>query len=244
VTDAAVRSTTPAPLSFNAWLRWELIRRLLPNGGRFLEVGCGQGGLAVLLTQQFDYTGYEPDPESFRVARQRIGGRGKVVNEFLPEEPDQVFDVVGAFEVLEHIEDDRAALEEWRRWLAPHGHLLLSVPSHQDRFGPADVAVGHYRRYERDDLRRLLTSVGFDGVTVLSYGFPAGFALEWARNRALTPDADLPLEERTARSGRVLQPVARPWVTQLATAPFRWMQLPMRRTDIGTGYVASGRSSA
>jgi SAM-dependent methyltransferase len=241
VTDTAKRLTPVAPLSYNAWLRWELIRRLLPAGGRFLEVGCGQGGLAVRLSQRFDYTGYEPDLASFQVAHQRLAGGGKVFNSFLPAEPDGAFDVVGAFEVLEHIENDRAAIEAWRRWLDSGGLLLLSVPSHQDRFGPADVAVGHYRRYERDQLRGMLGSVGFEEVTVLSYGFPFGFALEWVRNRALAPDADLPFEERTARSGRVLQPVARPWVTQLATAPFRWMQLPMRRTDIGTGYVVSAR---
>jgi SAM-dependent methyltransferase len=167
-----------------------------------------------------------------------------VFNAFMPTEPDDMFDVVGAFEVLEHIADDRTALEAWRRWLGPDGLLLLSVPSHESRFGPSDVAVGHHRRYERDALRGLLLSAGFEDVVVFSYGFPIGFALEWARNRVLMPDTDLPLEERTARSGRVLQPVAHPWVTQLATAPFRWMQLPMRRTDVGTGYVASARRPA
>ncbi len=239
-----MRSTDHVPLSYNGWLRWEVIRRLLPETGRFLEVGCGQGGLAVRLASRFDYTGYEPDGESFRVAQQRLAGRGKVVNDFLPAEPDEVFDVVGAFEVLEHIEEDGAALEGWLRWLAPGGRLMLSVPSHQDRFGPADGAVGHYRRYERDDLQWILRSVGFDDVTVLSYGFPIGFVLEFVRNRVLPPDADVPLEERTARSGRVLQPASRAWVTELATAPFRWMQLPMRRTDIGTGYVVTARRSS
>ena len=85
----------------------------------------------------------------------------------------------------------------------------------------------------------MLRSLGFEEVTVLSYGFPIGFVLEFARNRVLPPDADFPLEERTARSGRMLQPASRAWVTELATAPFRWMQLPMRRTNIGTGYVVT-----
>ena len=177
------------------------------------------------------------------MAQRRLGGRGRVINDFLPAEPDEVFDVVGAFEVLEHIEGDGAALEAWRRWLAPGGRLMLSVPSHQDRFGPADVAVGHYRRYERDDLQRMLRSLGFDEVTVLSYGFPLGHVLEWARNRLLAPDTDISLSERTARSGRMLQPASRAWVTELATAPFRWMQLPVRLTDIGTGYVVTARRS-
>ena len=126
-----------------------------PAGNRSLSRSRvpGQGGLAVRLASRFDYTGYEPDGESFRVAQRRLGGRGMVINDFLPAEPDEVFDVVGAFEVLEHIEGDREALEAWRRWLTPGGQLMLSVPSHQDRFGPADLVVGHYRRYERDDLQ-------------------------------------------------------------------------------------------
>jgi SAM-dependent methyltransferase len=153
------------------------------------------------------------------------------------------FDVVGAFEVLEHIEDDHAALEGWRDWLVPGGLLVLSVPSHGDRFGPWDVAVGHFRRYEREDLSRLLSAAGYEEVVVYSYGFPLGFVLEWARNR-LAPKEEIPMEERTARSGRLLQPAGRSWATQIATAPFRWMQRPMRRTDIGTGYVVSARRSA
>ncbi|MEL7157397.1 MAG: methyltransferase domain-containing protein, partial [Actinomycetota bacterium] len=56
---------------------------------------------------------------------------------------DTRFDYVMAFEVLEHITDDRAALEEWLRRLRPGGRVLFSVPAHQRKYGDADRAVGH-----------------------------------------------------------------------------------------------------
>src|SRR3546814_13621988 len=62
------------------------------------------------------------------------------------------FNMVCAFDVLEHIEDDRLAIQEWIRWLAPNGKMILSVPAHRSRWGAGDVWAGHYRRYDRNDV--------------------------------------------------------------------------------------------
>jgi SAM-dependent methyltransferase len=242
----------PASPSFspNAWLRYDLVQALLeriPEASSFLEVGCGMGALAARLVDRYEYVGYEPDAQSCEVARRRVAGRGVVINGILPAAPVRCFHVLGAFEVLEHLKDDGAALAQWRGWICPGGHVMLSVPANPKRFAKADVAVGHYRRYTRDGLRRLLEQAGFDTITVWSYGFPLGYVLELARNvLASGAEADAAaIGTRTAASGRFHQPGDRAAaLLQLGTAPFRVMQRPFRATSLGTGLLAMARVPA
>ena len=87
--------------------------------------------------------GFEPDGGSFVVSEQRLHsiGRGVVHNRPLPTVPDRTYDVIVAFEVLEHMEDDGDALRTWYQWVKPGGFVLLSVPAHAGRFGSCDNAV-------------------------------------------------------------------------------------------------------
>ncbi len=252
------------PLTLNAWLRYDVVSRLLPAEARtVLEIGCGQGGFGARLAAQHDYLGVEPDGTSFAVARTRLAelGRGEVRHGLSGDvvEAQRRFDLVCAFEVLEHIEDDEAAVREWREHLSPGGHLLISVPAFQDRFGAADVAVGHFRRYSPEQLTALLQRCGLIEVSVVLYGVPLGYALERARNIVLgrrmkrstsiapgaasdhyTPSVTATpelLEQRSAESGRTLQPSdALGWATQGITAPFRRIQRAFPAK--GTGLVA------
>lgn len=246
-----VAASARAPLSPSARLRSDVIFRVLgeiPAARSFLEVGCGQGALATLLAQRYDYVGYEPDETSFAVARARLaaGGRGSVWNTVLPERPDRTFDVVGAFEVLEHLEDDRATLASWARWVRPGGHLILSVPAHPHRFGAADRDVGHFRRYTRTGLQALLVSVGLTASNVIIYGFPLGYGLEWGRNAIAArraPAVPTTAEQRTAASGRRLQPHdGLAPVIWLATLPFLFMQRPFGSSELGTGFVVCAQA--
>jgi len=238
------------PLSIRAWLRYDTISRILDElkPRTILEVGCGQGALGARLATRASYTGVEPDASSFRVAKDRIEScGGKVINgtDQAVRQGD-TFDLVCAFEVLEHIENDQAALESWSRLVQPGGSLLLSVPAWQDRFGPMDANVGHFRRYNPHELSSKLRSAGFADPLVTVYGWPLGFALEAVRNRvdgkklAKAKVNGASAAELTAASGRTFQP-PNPWVgrgVQIATMPFRIAQRAKPGSGIGLIAVA------
>ena len=90
--------------------------------------------------------------------------------------PDGVFDVVGAFDVVEHCDPEDLALSELTRVLAPGGRMLLSVPAYQWAWTDHDVQAGHYRRYTR---RRLVEAVEGAGLVVrrCTHGFAGVFPM-------------------------------------------------------------------
>lgn len=199
-----------------------------------------------MLARRFSYVGLEPDELSFRTAAERIGSRGSVLNVQAERyEPPELFDVVCAFEVLEHLEDDHAALVSWRRFVQPGGWLLVSVPAGRRRFGPTDLKAGHYRRYDRADLLEVLTEADLSEVAVMAYGFPLGYALEALRNVLVRrASGDTPMEDRTAASGRWLQPSERSaQLMRALSLPFRLAQRPFGGTSLGTGLVARARKA-
>jgi SAM-dependent methyltransferase len=223
------------PLSIMGSLRWDTVQRLLPADRDLdlLEIGCGQGALAVRLASDYNYLGLEPDPESYETASARLAalGRGEVrcgSTELV--ELDRTFDLIASFEVIEHIEDDGRALASWVELLRPGGTLVVSTPGYQARFGPMDAAVGHFRRYEPSELAATLAAAGLDDVVIRHYAMPLGYAIEAVRNavaRHRQPtDGVSTMAERTGRSGRFLQPAGRAagLVIGLGTIPFRYVQ--------------------
>ena len=240
-----------APLAPNAWLRYDKVKRTIPaNVGSVLEIGCGRGAFGARLAQRYDYLGIEPDEDSFAVASGIIqaAGAGEVRNIPYQALGGQAFDLVCAFEVLEHIEDDTTALKEWASRVRPGGWLMLSVPADQYRYGPWDELVGHFRRYDPDDLTKLLANCGLSDIVVERYNYPLGLVLEGAREllgRRRLAGASYSPHERTAASGRLIQPASGSpagLVSQWGTAPFCWLQrlFPAR----GTGLVVLARMSA
>ncbi|WP_293782464.1 class I SAM-dependent methyltransferase [uncultured Aeromicrobium sp.] len=238
-----------APLTPYAQLRWDVVFPLFPRRrSRVLEVGCGQGSFGVRLAAEHDYIGVELDESSAAVAQQRFDQAnvdGTIIHGPVSSLPaTDVFDVVCAFEVLEHIEDDAAALAEWVSRLRPGGLILLSVPAWQSRFGPMDEAVGHFRRYEPTGLSALLADAGLHHVGTRLYGMPLGYLLEGVRHqlagRRSSLREDGTVADRTARSGRLFQPSSRLTgaLTSAGTWPFRKVQraFPHR----GTALVAWG----
>lgn len=242
---------TAAPLTPNGWLRWDVVQPLLDSLGSMesvVEVGCGEGAIATRLAPRARrFVAFEPDAASATVAARRLEAfpHARVLQEKVPEvpeEPAELADLVCAFEVLEHQQDDRAALRAWARHIRPGGHLLLSVPAGPERMGPWDDRVGHYRRYSRQTLTETLHSSGFERVAISLYGFPVGYLLEAVRNAIAKRMKETRTEAATARSGRLLQPGAvTGLLVALAVLPFRYLQRPWAHTELGTGLVALAR---
>jgi SAM-dependent methyltransferase len=129
-------------------------------GGRrdlaILEVGCGTGHNLAMLGRFGTVDALELDPEARSLAEKRLGK--KVMASPLPaldEVPERHYDMVGAFDVIEHVDADRAALESIARRLKPGGKLVMTVPAHQWMWSAHDVANHHKRRYSLRGLRRL-----------------------------------------------------------------------------------------
>lgn len=222
-------------------------------GGRLLEIGPGAGALlSDLAALGFFCEALESSDEAFRLARAL--NPAVQISRTPQADWSSAFDALVACEVLEHIEDDRAALEEWRGWLRPGGHLLLSVPAHQRRWGATDIWAGHFRRYEKADLGSLLERCGFEVLALECYGFPLSNLIEplrdWSHRRQLRRRERGSLQEATAQSGIERGLESRLWPLQasppgrlLFRAAFRLQEI-FRNRDLGTGYLVLARRAA
>ena len=240
----ATASTMDPPLSPRAALRWSVVRSVV-TGLRprsIVELGCGLGAVGVRLARLAPYTAVEPDLDSYRTARSRLGDA--VIHGDHTEIVPGTFDLVCAFEVLEHIDDDASAAAQWLALARPGGHLLVSVPADPERFGPSDVLVGHYRRYTAEGLRERLIGAGGVDVSVRHYGWPLGYLLDSVRDRLAArrvATAAPSATERTHTSGRVFQPRQRVTggLIRAGVAPFALLQ--RTRPGHGPGLIALAR---
>jgi SAM-dependent methyltransferase len=147
----------------------QLICALTPPG-RVLDIGCGSGALSVtLLKHGRDVVSQDLSERMVAMCRAhqaRHGLQGVVRLGGVEEIPERHhFDAVVALDVIEHIEDDVGALRKMGAALTPHGTLVLSVPALSRLYGRKDEEVGHFRRYDRSDLRRVIQRAGFQVVS-------------------------------------------------------------------------------
>ena len=149
-----------------------MVRSQFPDARSLLEVGCGTGFVLAGLRHEFPsmrLVGSELLSEGLDVARARVPDAEFVQLDAVQMPFAEEFDVVGAFDVLEHVEDDVGALTGMRRALRPAGGLLLLVPQHPWLWSAMDEIGHHVRRYTRRELTAKVAEAGFEIVRVTSF---------------------------------------------------------------------------
>jgi 2-polyprenyl-3-methyl-5-hydroxy-6-metoxy-1,4-benzoquinol methylase len=176
-----------------------LIRRVVqpPANASILEIGCGTGHNLAMLGQFGEVDALELDEEARAIAEQRLGR--SVMSAPLPEiegVADRHYDLVGAFDVIEHIDHDRAALASIAAKIRPGGKLVMTVPAHQWMWSAHDVVNHHKRRYSKKALKALIqgSPLRLDRVGYFnSLLFPVAVAERTASKVRGKDEADLTL---------------------------------------------------
>jgi glycosyltransferase involved in cell wall biosynthesis len=159
---------------FNGWMA-ATIRPWV--GTRVLEIGAGMGNISrQLCPGRKLYIATDLDPEYLEQLKARFRHRPAVrvsrLDAACPEDfrPfENQLETVVCLNVLEHIQDDAAALESIRTILRPGGRLILLVPNGPEIFGTLDESLGHYRRYTREGLAALLGRTGYEIEEMLNF---------------------------------------------------------------------------
>ena len=163
---------------------------------RLLDVGAGTGGMLELLSEFGEVTAVEASDDALERARRRFPGH-RVLKGALPGPlPDETFDVVTAFDVLEHLDDPVEAVRALRARLAPQGRLVCTVPANPLLWSEHDELNHHRRRYTRALLRQHLESGGLRVEWMNHFNtllFPAAFGVRMLHKalRRRSGEADL-----------------------------------------------------
>jgi SAM-dependent methyltransferase len=156
--------------------------------GTALDIGAAGGGnTRVLRSHGWHPLAIEYGVEGAEVARDRGLDVVRADARALPVAAGSV-DLVVAFDVLEHIEEDDAAMAEITRVLRPGGTALIAVPCDMRLWSTHDEAVGHVRRYDRTTLSTLITGGGLAIDTMKSWNVMLRPAAAWHRKRSTGSD--------------------------------------------------------
>jgi SAM-dependent methyltransferase len=162
----------------NFWFRarnelivWAL-QRYFPGARSFLEVGCGTGFVLSGIhaaDPSLELSGSEIFSAGLALAATRVPSAhfSQMDARHIPYRDE--FDVIGAFDVLEHIDEDTAVLAEIGRAVRPGGGFLATVPQHPSLWSLQDVHAHHVRRYTAAGLRRKVEAAGFEVVRMTSF---------------------------------------------------------------------------
>ena len=166
----------------------------LPKDARILEIGCGTGHNLPMLAKFGSVEAIEIDPAARGIASERLGR--PVGDAPLPELPGVergAYDLVAVLDVVEHIEDDVAALAAMKSLLKPGGKILIAVPAHQWMWSAHDVVNHHHRRYSKKTLAAAIERAGLTPKKLRWFNsllFPAAVAARVAGKLTGRDDSD------------------------------------------------------
>lgn len=182
-----------------------LVNKFFPDARRFLEIGCGNGAVlrAIANSRRWErLVGSELHPSGLAYARKRLPSEVEFVQMDARNIPGiGIFDLTGAFDVIEHIADDEGVLRGMRAATQTGGGTIIAVPQHPWLWSDADDIAHHQRRYRRGELEAKLNRNGFEVLFSSSFTallLPVMVASRLTR-RGGQPDADVFQEFRLNR---------------------------------------------
>lgn len=150
-----------------------LANKFFPEARRFLEVGCGNGAVlrAIAASRPWErLVGSELHPSGLTYARQRLPSNVEFVQMDARHVPATgLFDLTGAFDVIEHIADDEGVLRGLRGATRRGGGIIIAVPQHPWLWSKTDEVAYHQRRYRRGELEAKFRRNGFEVLFSSSY---------------------------------------------------------------------------
>jgi SAM-dependent methyltransferase len=150
-----------------------LANKFFPRARRFLEIGCGNGAVLGALAKSRSWerlVGSELQPAGLDFARKRLPSEVECVQMDARDIPAVgIFDLTGAFDVIEHIADDEGVLRGLRAATQTGGGTIIAVPQHPWLWSRADDIAHHQRRYRRGELEAKLQRNGFEVLFSSSY---------------------------------------------------------------------------
>ncbi|MGM4872151.1 class I SAM-dependent methyltransferase [Bradyrhizobium sp. 956_D2_N1_5] len=149
-----------------------LADRFFPKTRRFLEIGCGNGVVLRAFAQSRRWqrlVGSELHPSGLAFARARLPHVEFVQMDARHIPARGAFDLVGAFDVIEHIADDEGVLRGMRAATVDGGGIIVAVPQHPWLWSRADEIAYHERRYRRGELEEKMRRNGFEPLFSSSY---------------------------------------------------------------------------
>jgi SAM-dependent methyltransferase len=143
-----------------------LFRRHFPMARHFFEIGCGTGSVMLALRNALPHlnlAGSELHCHGLAFARRRLGPDAFLLQMDARKIPArEEFEVIGVFDVIEHIAEDKQVLSEIYAALKPGGGTIIAVPQHRWLWSPEDVIAAHQRRYARGELEAKMEQAGFE----------------------------------------------------------------------------------
>ena len=148
------------------------LKRYFPDAENFFEIGCGTGFVLAAIERAFPHLSLFGSDiyslgVSFAAKRVKKAGLFQMDARSIPFEKE--FDVIGAFDVLEHIREDQSVLKQIWRALNHGGGLIITVPQHSFLWSRTDEASCHVRRYSAEELKEKVVRAGFDIVGMTSF---------------------------------------------------------------------------
>jgi len=196
--------------NYNKWI-YDNISRFI--GQNILEIGCGIGNITdFLIKPKKKIIGIDIDKSytKFACGKYKKHKNVKIVHgDFLKSKSvrNNSYDTVIMLNVLEHIKKDKTVINKIYKLLKKNGHLIILVPAMNFAYGELDKCLGHHKRYNKKDLKKLFSRSGFSLIKMFYMNFIGVFG--WALNSRIFRRKSFP-QRQTVIFDRVFVPVLKP----------------------------------